>query len=58
MGGDPVSTWIAKLEVHVEDVTQPRKKLLQNQIVANKKRNFAKNDVIFFNNEEVLAEAA
>lgn len=41
MGGDLVSTWIAKLEVHVEDVTQPRKKLLQNQIVAKKYRNDA-----------------
>jgi hypothetical protein len=57
LGGDLVSTWVAKLEVHVEDVTQPRKKLLQNQIVANKKRNFA-NDVIFFNNEEALDKAA
>jgi len=28
-GGDPVSTWITKLEVHVEDAIQPRKKVLQ-----------------------------
>jgi hypothetical protein len=48
LGGDLVSTWVTKLEVHVEDVTQPRKKLLQNQIVAKAKRNSAVvNDTTF-----------
>jgi len=28
-GGDLVSTWIAKLEVHAEDVSYPRIKMLQ-----------------------------
>lgn len=35
-GGDMVSTWVAKLEVHAEDVISPRKITMANlNIVAN-----------------------
>jgi len=53
-GGDLVSTWVAKLAVHVEDVTY-LVKYVTNHIVANRKRNFV-NDAMFDDVE--LAEAA
>lgn len=56
LGGDLVSTWVAKLEVHAEDVTLPRKKCY-NLIVAKKSRNLAAVNDDFFA-EDVVAKAA
>lgn len=57
-GGDLVSTWVTKLEVHVEEVTYPRKKMLQKQIVAKFNRNFAKTAVNDTNFGGVVTAAA
>ena len=54
-GGDLVSTWVAKLEVHVEEITNLVKKVI-NFIVANKKRNYV-NDTNFSSQEEVAVAA-
>ena len=60
VGGDLVSTWVAKLEVHAEDVITLVKNVT-NQIIDNTKRQSAvdaANDVVFFDASEVVAKAA
>jgi hypothetical protein len=49
-GGDLVSTWVAKPEGHVEEITNLVKKVIK-LIVANKKRNYV-NDTMFASEEE------
>jgi hypothetical protein len=56
LGGDLASTWVAKLEVHAEDVTILVKNVTK-AILANKSRKSAvANDRIF--NDAVVALAA
>jgi hypothetical protein len=51
-GGRSVSTWVTKLEVHVEDVTNLVKNVT-NQIVANKHSN----DAVFAEGQELAVAA-